>query len=356
MSHDLSSPDWVRVSYGADMVLGFTPGVFLNDFATTCINLLQHYPDGCKANCFYCGQSRDIQKDSAEKTLIRVDWPLRRFDEVASRIVQHQDEIYRVCVAQLVNFRATRDMIDMIRRLRQYGVPRSIGISALYSPTITSKEHLLECKAAGADRADAAIDVVSERLFDTIRGRGARSPHRFKRYLEGIRECVEVFGKGCEGGGGGCHVIAGLGETEKDLIDFMFKVHQIGASIHLFMFNPEESTPMRNCPQPSVASYRRIQLATYLIDAGQVSPEDFTFDDDGKISNLKFDFNGTSLDLGQAFVTSGCPGCNRPYANERPSQRLRNYPAHPSIEKTYMLLRQTRIPEVLELANRHFTL
>jgi biotin synthase len=328
--------------------------MFMNNAATTCINLLQHYPDGCKANCFYCGQSRDIPQKSTEKTLIRVDWPLRPFDEVAGRIVKHQDEIYRVCVAQLVNFRATRDMIDMIRRLRQLGVPEHVGISALYSPTITSKQHLVECRDAGADRADAAIDVVSRRLFDTIRGRDAKSPHRFERYVEGIQECVEVFGKGCDGGGGGCHVIAGLGETEKEMIDFMFQVHRIGASIHLFMFNPEESTPMHDCSQPSIASYRRTQIAAYLIDAGQVSPKDFTFNDNGKMTELKFDMGDSSLDLGHAFVTSGCPGCNRPYANERPSQRLRNYPTHPTVEKTYMLLRQTRIPEISALAEQHF--
>jgi len=35
-----------------------------------------------------------------------------------------------------------------------------------------------------------------------------------------------------------------------------------------------------------------------------------------------------ALKDGQAFQTSGCPGCNRPYYNERPGGPLYNYP-HP---------------------------
>jgi len=33
-----------------------------------------------------------------------------------------------------------------------------------------------------------------------------------------------------------------------------------------------------------------------------------------------------ALELGSPFQTSGCPGCNRPYYNEKPSGPIYNYP------------------------------
>ncbi|MEM2915121.1 MAG: radical SAM protein, partial [Candidatus Bathyarchaeia archaeon] len=33
---------------------------------------------------------------------------------------------------------------------------------------------------------------------------------------------------------------------------------------------------------------------------------------------------------GEPFKTSGCPGCNRPYYNERPGGPIYNYPRKPT--------------------------
>ena len=41
---------------------------------------------------------------------------------------------------------------------------------------------------------------------------------------------------------------------------------------------------------------------------------------------------------GLPFVTSGCPGCNRPYYNERPGGKLYNYPERPTPEETAKIL------------------
>jgi biotin synthase len=35
------------------------------------------------------------------------------------------------------------------------------------------------------------------------------------------------------------------------------------------------------------------------------------------------------VETGTPFLTSGCPGCNRPYYNERPGGPLYNYPRQP---------------------------
>ena len=78
----------------------------------------------------------------------------------------------------------------------------------------------------------------------------------------------------------------------------------------------------------SFETYRKIQLARYLIINKLTKINDFRFDKEGNI----IDF-GISLDVllkiirsGNPFLTSGCSGCNRPYYNERPGKEPYNYP------------------------------
>ena len=42
---------------------------------------------------------------------------------------------------------------------------------------------------------------------------------------------------------------------------------------------------------------------------------------------------------GQAFQTSGCPGCNRPYYNERPGRTMFNYPRPLTPEESLQIWR-----------------
>jgi biotin synthase len=46
------------------------------------------------------------------------------------------------------------------------------------------------------DMVDVIIDAASKRVFERTRGKVVRSMHRWERYLEGIDEPVEIFGKG----------------------------------------------------------------------------------------------------------------------------------------------------------------
>ena len=58
-----------------------------------------------------------------------------------------------------------------------------------------------------------------------------------------------------------------------------------------------------------------------------------------RLENIEFNTNGNIIDFGipkqelleiintgEPFLTSGCPGCNRPYYNERPRGPFYNYP------------------------------
>jgi len=103
----------------------------------------------------------------------------------------------------------------------------------------------------------------------------------------------------------------------------------------LFSFTPVPGTALESCPQPSLDHYRRIQVAHYLITSGKARYENMTFNGDGCLINF-----GISKDellqvirSGKPFLTSGCPGCNRPYYNERPGGPLYNYPRMPMPEE-----------------------
>lgn len=47
-------------------------------------------------------------------------------------------------------------------------------------------------------------------------------------------------------------------------------------------------------------------------------------------------------------MTSGCPGCNRPYSNERPNMEFRNIPWYPSRDKALKAIKQSKLPSVIK--------
>jgi biotin synthase len=61
------------------------------------------------------------------------------------------------------------------------------------------------------------------------------------------------------------------------------------------------------------------------------------FDEKGRLIDFGIDINPL-IQMGEPFMTSGCPGrdgrvaCNRPYGNERPSGPIRNFPFMPEPE------------------------
>jgi biotin synthase len=119
----------------------------------------------------------------------------------------------------------------------------------------------------------------------------------------------------------------------------------MGARVHLFSFYPEAGSPLEDRPQPPMSAYRHVQMARHLIDRGKARADTMTFVD-GVLVDLGVDGNVVErvLDKGLAFMTTGCPGCNRPYANETPAQAaeglLRNYPFVPSEEDVARIRQQ----------------
>ncbi len=339
-----SSPEQVRLSLAAAMTLGFAEGRFYRNARLGCINLLLTYPGGCKANCAFCGLARESQvaaSDPRFQKFIRVTWKAYDLDEVVARCASAPPHVERLCVSMVTHPRARQDVLEVCRRVR---AGCHLPVSLLIAPTLLSAADLAEMKQAGADRIGVAIDAATQELFRQLRGKPAGGPHRWEHYWDIYEESARVFGRDQVG----VHLIHGLGETERELVEAMDRARAVGGSTHLFCFFPERFSVMADTPQPPPGGYRRIQLARWLIDHDLARAADMAFDGQGRIR----DFGASpavveaAIASGRPFMTSGCPGasgevaCNRPFGNERPGPDLRNYPFPPAQEDIALLRRQ----------------
>lgn len=329
MIHKIS-PAYVQTSLAASLTLGFQQGSFHRNAKLKGLNLLLHYQEGCLGRCAFCGLSRLRKEGPKGKTFIRVDWPLHPLDEIIER-TKGKDQIHRVCVSMITHPKAIEDTIDVIKQFKE---KTDLLISVLITPSLIHHIEALErMKEAGADRVGVAIDAATPELFDRLRGKGVNGPHRWNHYWKVVEMATKVFGKFYVG----IHLIVGLGETEREMVQAIQRGQDIGASTHLFSFFPERGSPMEDHPLPSLGQYRRIQLARWIINEGLGSIAQMRFDRDAKLIDFGIDISPL-IELGEPFMTSGCPGrdgkvaCNRPYGNERPSGPIRNFPFMPMAE------------------------
>jgi biotin synthase len=49
------------------------------------------------------------------------------------------------------------------------------------------------------------------------------------------------------------------------------------------------------------------------------------------------------VETGKPFLTSGCPDCNRPFYNEKPSGPIYNYPRNIRLDEIEAIKRQLRL-------------
>lgn len=341
----LESPEYLRLSLAAAMTLGYKPGLFYRDARLYCINVLLTYRGGCAARCAYCGLSSKRKGAYDAKSFIRVTWPTEALDDIVDRIGQRLDRVKRLCISQITNKRSIGDSITVCERLRsRYDVP----VSMLVSPTIIDRDDLKDFKAAGADKIGVAIDLATPELFDRWRGSGVGGPHSWDRYLECLREAVDIFGPR----NAGSHFVTGMGETERQMAEAIQMVQDMGGWTHLFSFFPEAESQMADHPMPPMDQYRRVQLARHLLDCKLTRAERFEYDEAGRIAHFGVtrDVLDAVIDSGEPFRTSGCPGydgqvaCNRPFANSRPGPDIRNYPFPPDAEDIQRIRAQMGLP------------
>jgi lipoyl synthase len=305
-----------------------------------CVNLLVHYPEGCTANCAYCGLARKRPGSFQEKSFIHVAWPLYAMTDIVDAINHAPSYVQRTCISMITNGKCRLHTIEMTKRLEK---ETHLPISLLISPTILKEHDLVEMKEAGADKIGVAIDLATPPLFDRYRGKGVAGPHKWEKYWKILEQGLNIFGHPHVG----VHLMVGMGETEKEMISLMDRLWGMGVVTHLFSFFAEDASTLADRPQPRWPSYLKIQLARYLIEEGIDSYENMTFDPDGRITGFGIDSSQLEriISLGTPFMTTGCLGsdgqvaCNRPFGNCLPDVKQWNYPYLPNEEETALIKR-----------------
>jgi biotin synthase len=310
-------PTLIRVSTGTAILLGLAKGKL--DAEPTTAYFMTYRDGKCTANCSFCPQAR--QSDSRADMLSRVSWPAYEVECAFEGLIEAVDcgKIKRVCI-QALNYSSVFDQVVSLVKAISEKVMVPISVSC--QPLIKQNTRLLA--EAGVERIGIPLDAATEELFVKIKGKWAGGPYDWRQQYGLLREAVSVFGENRVS----THFIVGLGETEKEMTWAIQKCVEMKVLPGLFAFTPVRGTALESCAQPPIEKYRRIQLARHLIVNKMVNAEDMRFDEEDKIASFGMSEEALMqiVKSGKPFLTSGCPDCNRPYYNEKPSGPIYNYP------------------------------
>jgi len=307
----------IRVSIGSASVLGLYPKQFEVP-PTTCY--IMTYKEGlCSANCAFCPQSRSSTSKSG--TLSRISWPIFDFEEFLNKMkyLTPSKRFKRICIQSLNYPENFKDLMEIVIKIKNIS---NASISVAIPPV--SKENLKELKLIGVDRIGIALDGATKEIFNRIKGEDVKGPYTWEGHHQALKDATDVFSRE----GVSTHLIMGLGETEKEMLERIEELNKSSILVSLFAFTPVKGTKFENMNQPDLQSYRKLQLSRYLIINKSKSIEDFTFNSKGAIINININKRDlrTIIEDKEAFMTSGCPNCNRPYYTSRPSGPMYNYP------------------------------
>ena len=287
----------LRVSLGSAVLLNLTNKKV--DYLPTTIYVMT--PGKCVRNCKYCTEAKD--SSSLPNMLSRVIWPPFPISNVMDRV--KDGNFKRLCI-QTVNNKISNKIVENILKEISNYIPVSVCINT-YSEKLIDKLFLL-----GAERIGLPIDVVNPKLHKFLRG------GNFFKKLQFILKMGEKHkGKITT------HIIVGLGESDREILSLYEIFTKNSIKVALFAFTPVRGTELQDLNPPDILRYRKIQVATKLIEKG-TSLSDFEFEEDRLLKLPKISID--ELKKLNPFVTRGCPDCNRPYYNEKPKGTMYNYP------------------------------
>ena len=295
----------VRVAFGTGVVLGLWHGQLIEPPTTA--HLLTYYDGRCSGNCKFCPQARDSTADL--KMLSRVAWPKFELEKVLAAL-ENSNQFQRVCI-QAVNFPGVVDVVcEIVSGVKDVcKLPVSVSCQPLASDDMNRLVDL------GVERVGLALDAATREIFSSIK----------EGHLKALEDAKAIFGDKVT-----THLIVGLGESEEDMVRTIQLLHDRGITVGLFAFTPIVGTQLSKQPNPDIASYRRIQLAKFLIAKNLSSAERMSFEGNRVASfGVDQDVMNKTVESGEPFSTSGCPGCNRPFYNESPRGPIYNYPRKP---------------------------
>ncbi len=283
----------IRLSYGTAVKMGLRRGRMLAEPTTAYIMLGER----CEANCIFCAQRRDARKEGYLSRVMWIEYPVEVLSEIKG--------FARICFQTLDYGGVVEDLLLALRYVPD--IPVSVSIVPI------PREDMVRLREAGVEIISIALDAANEEIFDRVKGSKVGNRFTWSGHWKALEEARKIFPAV------NTHLIVGLGESDGDIVGVMKRLHRLGVTTALFAF-----TPLFSGAPPKVSRYRAIQLARFLIYRNRGDSIEI---EKGKITRISVprELRGELL-RGVPFLTSGCPGCNRPFYNERPSGPIYNYP------------------------------
>jgi biotin synthase-related radical SAM superfamily protein len=297
--------DLIKVSSGTLGVLGMVDSRL--DAPPTTAYLM--VGGRCARDCGFCAQARS--STASAMALSRVNWPEWDQGEILDAVVTAYADgrIQRCCLQVTVGPRALDRVKEIAARLG-----RRLPVSA---SVVANPDKVKELRDAGVERVGLSLDAADEEAYRRVKGGDLHAA------LAIIEEAARLFPRRIT-----THLMVGLGETEEEMVHMLALLLSWDVTPSLFAFTTIRGTAMQDEAPPSLESYRRLQVARHLLVQGVCSVEDLSFSEKGRTVSFGLQRSELKEALagGEAFLTSGCPGCNRPYYNEPPRGPLYNYP------------------------------
>lgn len=299
----------VRVSIGSLAVLGLEK---LRSEATPhTLYMLQYSDKGCLASCGFCTQS--IVNNASKSMLSRVTWPRILLSSLIEAL-QYRRVFKRLCLQTIIKPFFFHEALCILERLSTLSTPVSLATTPVH------KSLLAKAKLLGVDYLGVGLDASTPELFEKT-----GKPYTWSIYIKFIQQAIEVFGPRHVY----VHLIAGLGENPRDLVNTMAHLYSIGARVALFNYTLLPG--VRKYPGVDIHTYRVLQLARILLE-NNYNPFAY-IDFSQKPPRIKKKLPLPEKEILNALLTSGCPDCNRPFYNESPRGPIYNYPNTNILEK-----------------------
>jgi biotin synthase len=307
----------IRVSIGSAQKLGLSEKK-VQDMVTTCY-LMTYIPGKCTANCGFCPQSRSAQ--SSIDKLSRISWPIFSSKEVLTRLkyLLPSQKFERICIQTLNYPENFNDLMKLVPAIKE---STSSPVSTAIPPM--SESQLTRLASAGVERVAISLDAATPNIFKEIKGGGVNGPYKWEDHKEMLRRAREIFPDWHVS----THLIIGLGETQREMVERINELKKLKILPGLFAFMPIKGTKLEDLSRPDVVDFRKIQLSRYLLIEKNKPMDDITYNQKGDIIHFRINKNTLQniIDENEAFMTTGCPGCNRPYYTSTPSGPIYNFP------------------------------
>lgn len=290
----------------------------------------------CLFSCSFCSQSSD--STTSTNFLSRVTWPPFNIDIVIDafkkKLRDNPEEFKKICFQVVTTENYFNRFLKTIKIFqKEINLPISTSIS------IFSEKQVEILLNNGIYSIGYAMDVASRKLYKKIKNRDFDKDKKLLLKL-GQKYPGRVS----------IHLIAGLGENDKEFLELTKDALLNNIIFALFAFTPIPGTKMENSPKISIRRYRILQFLITLMKLDNPINifNNIDFNESGYVKSLNdfgYYFNKYKKDFekGNFLVTMGCPYCNRPFYNDKPSdKRLFNYPIAPSKNVVFEELKELK--------------